>query len=78
MKWGVALFQSTFFVLKPDLDRAHSRCAPPKIVHTRLTERPGRRSDTQIAGALCKLGVELLAEGTMFLFFFSKIDINCE
>ena len=32
-----------------------------------------RRSDTQITGALCKLGVERLAEGTMFRRFFLNI-----
>ena len=43
-----------------------------------MSYRPCRCSDTQIAGALCKLGVERLAEGTMFLFFPSIFDINCE
>ena len=31
-----------------------------------------------ITGALCKLGVQRLAEGTMFLVSFSTYDIICE
>ena len=40
--------------------------------------RPCRRSDTQIAGTLCKLGEERLAEGTLFLLFLSIFDIIYE